>query len=152
MKKIIILPILIALLFASCQREFSTTEDEKSIAEINNLWNQNALSGDRVANADLFTEDGIRIESGKVYSGREAIRSFLSMQTTQRKYIKQENKIQRMWSAKDFITTEIIQTQVFIHNETGDTITKRSAAIAIFSRQKDRSLKLSYNLKTELTE
>jgi uncharacterized protein (TIGR02246 family) len=151
MKKILI-PTLLVLITCSCQREYSTVEDEKSIAEFNNQWNQNALSGNRVANAELFTEDGVRIEAGKVYKGREAIRSFLSKQTAQRKYIQQENKIQKIWSAKDFITTELIQTQVFIQSETGDTITKKSAAIAIFSRQPDGTLKLAYNLKTELTE
>ena len=150
--KIILIPTLLVLITTSCQREYSAAEDKKSIAEFNNQWNQNALSGNRVANAELFTEDGVRIEAGKVYKGREAIRSFLSMQSAKRKYIQQENKIQRIWSAKDFITSELIQTQVFIQSETGDTITKRSAAIAIFSRQPDGSLKLAYNLKTELTE
>jgi uncharacterized protein (TIGR02246 family) len=149
--KIILIPTLLVLITISCKREYSEAEDKKSIAEFNNQWNQNALSGNRVANAELFTEDGIRIEAGKIYNGREAIRSFLSMQSAQRKYIKQENNIQRLWSAKDFITSELIQTQVFI-SETGDTITKRNAAIAIFSRQPDGSLKLAYNLKTELTE
>jgi uncharacterized protein (TIGR02246 family) len=150
--KIILIPTLLVLIICSCQREYSTIEDEKSIAEFNNQWNQNALSGNRVANAELFTEDGVRIEAGKVYKGRDAIRSFLSMQSDKRKYIQQENKTQRIWSAKDFITTELIQTQVFIQSETGDTITKRNAAIAIFSRQPDGTLKLAYNLKTELTE
>ena len=149
--KIILIPTLLVLLTISCKREYSEVEDKKSIAEFNNQWNQNALSGNRVANAELFTEDGVRIEAGKIYKGREAIRSFLSMQSANRKYIQQENKIQRLWSAKDFITSELIQTQIFI-NETGDTITKRNAAIAIFSRQPDGSLKLAYNLKTELTE
>jgi uncharacterized protein (TIGR02246 family) len=151
MKKILIQTLLV-LIACSCQREYSTVEDEKSIAEFNKQWNQNALSGNRVANAELFTEDGVRIEAGKVYKGREAIRSFLSMQSDKRKYIQQENKTQRIWSAKDFITAELIQTQVFIQSETGDTIIKRNAAIAIFSRQPDGSLELAYNLKTELTE
>lgn len=119
--KTILIPILLVLLTISCKREYSEAEDKKAIAEFNNQWNQNALSGNRVANAELFTEDGLRIEAGKIYKGRDAIRSFLTMQSDTRKYIQQENKIQRIWSAKDFITTEIIQTQVFIQSETGDT-------------------------------
>jgi hypothetical protein len=55
-------------------------------------------------------------------------------------------------SSKEFITTEIIQSQSYIKNETGDTITLRNAAIAIYKRQPDGSLKLAYNLKAELSD
>ena len=145
--------IIVILLFSSaCQKKYSVTEDEKSIEQLNKKWNENVLSGHRLDNADLFTDDGIRIEGGKICSGKDSIRSFLSSQTVQRQYIQQENKTQKIWSSKDFITAEIIQKQVFIQNETGDTITKRNAAVVIFKRQIDGTLKIAYQLKSELKD
>jgi len=151
MKQILMISILALMSLTSCQK-LSTENDKKAIEKLNKIWNDNILSGNRVANADLFTQDGIRIEGGKIYSGRDEIRALFSKQTTQRKYVKQENKLQRIWSSKEFITTEIIQSQSYIQNETGDTITLRNAAVAIYKRQPDGSLKLAYNLKTELTQ
>jgi len=153
MKKVVLILLFTLIALTSCQNKDLTSNDEKSIEQFNKTWNDNILSGNRVANANLFTDDGVRIEGGKTYNGKDEIRSLFSKQTVQRIYIRQENKIQKIWSSMDFITTEIIQTQVYLNNETGDTITKKSAAIAIFIRNPDdRSLKLAYNLKTELTE
>jgi hypothetical protein len=148
-----VLTIIVILIFSSaCQKKYSITEDEKSIEQLNKKWNENVLSGHRLYNADLFTDDGIRIEAGKICSGKDSIRSLLNSQTVQRQYIQQENKTQKIWSSKDFITAEIIQKQVFIQNETGDTITKRNAAIVIFKRQIDGTLKIAYQLKSELKD
>jgi len=143
--------VLISISLTSCQK-LSTENDKKALEQFNKTWNDNILSGNRMANADLFTEDGIRIEGGKIYSGRDEISALFSKQTTQRKYVKQENKLQRIWSSKEFITAEIIQSQSYIKNETGDTITLKNAAIAIYKRQPDGSLKLEYNLKAELSD
>jgi ketosteroid isomerase-like protein len=151
MKQILMITILSLMSLTSCQK-LSTENDKKALEQLNKIWNDNILSGNRMANADLFTQDGIRIEGGKIYSGRDEIRALFSKQTTQRKYVKQENKLQRIWSSKEFITTEIIQSQSYIKNETGDTITLRNAAIAIYKRQPDGSLKLAYNLKAELSD
>ncbi len=149
--KYTVFTILIITLFSSaCQKKYSIAEDKKSIEQLNKKWNENVLSGHRLDNADLFTDDGIRIEGGKICSGKDSIRSLLNSQTVQRQYIQQENKTQKIWSSKDFITAEIIQKQVFIQNETGDTITKRNAAIVIFMRQSDGTLKIAYQLKSEL--
>jgi hypothetical protein len=147
------LTIIVILIFSSaCQKKYSVTGDEKLIEQLNKKWNENVLSGHRLDNAELFTDDGIRIEGGKICSGKDSIRFFLSSQTTQRQYIQQENKTQKIWSSKDFITAEIIQKQVFIQNQTGDTITKRNAAVVIFKRQIDGTLKIAYQLKSELKD
>ena len=140
------------MILTSCQEKLSMENDLKALEQLNTTWNNNILTGHRTANADLFTEDGIRIEGGNIYSGREEIRALFSSQTVQRKYVHQENKIQKIWQSKEFITAEIIQIQSYIQNETGDTIIKRNAAIAIYERQPDGSLRLAYNLKTELSD
>jgi len=152
MKQIAWILILLIMILTSCQEKLSMENDLKVLEQLNTTWNNNILTGHRTANADLFTEDGIRIEGGKIYSGREEIRALLSSQTVQRKYVHQENKIQKIWQSKKFITAEIIQIQSYIQNETGDTIIKRNAAVAIYERQPDGSLRLAYNLKTELSD
>jgi hypothetical protein len=152
MKQIAWSLILLIMILTSCQEKLSMENDLKSLEQLNKTWNNNILAGHRTSNADLFTEDGIRIEGGKIYSGREEIRALFSSQKVQRKYVHQENKIQKIWQSKEFITAEIIQIQSYIQNETGDTIIKRNAAIAIYERQPDGSLRLAYNLKTELSD
>jgi uncharacterized protein (TIGR02246 family) len=152
MKQTVLILILFMMSLSSCKEKLSLEKDLKAIDQLNKTWNDNILSGNRSANADLFTEDGVRIEGGKIYSGKEEIRTLFSTQTIQRKYVSQENKIQKIWQSKDFITVEIIQIQAYIQNETLDTIIKKNAAVAIYKRQPDGSLRLAYNLKTELSD
>lgn len=152
MKSRNLLSVIMLLFVISCQDKNTLEEDEHYIIEFNEIWNNNALSDNRAANADLFTESGRRIENGKMYTGREEIRTLLRSQVEQRRYLKSENKIQKMWSSEDFIITDIIQTQSYINSESGDTINKKSAAITIFERQPDGKLRIAYNLKTELKE
>lgn len=82
----------------------SLQKDIKAVEQFNKKWNDNILLGNRTANADFFTEDGIRIEGGKIYSGREAIRTLFNNQIVQRKDVHQENKIEKIWQSKKFIT------------------------------------------------
>jgi uncharacterized protein (TIGR02246 family) len=152
MKKIAWILTLLIMILTSCHEKLSMENDLKSLEQLNKTWNNNILTGHREANADLFTEDGVRIEGGKIYSGREEIRALFSSQTVQRNYVHQENKIQKIWQSKEFITAEVIQIQSYIQNESGDTIIKRNAAVAIYERQPDGSLRLDYNLKTELND
>jgi putative heme iron utilization protein len=86
MKQILMITILSLMSLTSCQK-LSTENDKKALEQLNKIWNDNILSGNRMANADLFTQDGIRIEGGKIYSGRDEIRALFSKQTTQRKYV-----------------------------------------------------------------
>ena len=151
MKRLASILTLSIIILTSCQKKLSLEKDIKALEQLNKKWNDNIISGNRAANADFFTEDGIRIEGGKIYSGREEIRTLFSSQIVQRKYVHQENKIQKIWQSKKNLTAEIIQIQSYIQNETGHTITKKNAAVAIYERQPDGSLKLAYNLKTELS-
>ena len=127
MKRLASILTLSIIILTSCQKKLSLEKDIKALEQLNKKWNDNIISGNRAANADFFTE------------------------IVQRKYVHQENKIQKIWQSKKNLTAEIIQIQSYIQNETGHTITKKNAAVAIYERQPDGSLKLAYNLKTELS-
>ena len=57
--------ILLIMILTSCQEKLSMENDLKALEQLNTTWNNNILTGHRTANADLFTEDGLRIEGGE---------------------------------------------------------------------------------------
>jgi ketosteroid isomerase-like protein len=152
MKQIVCFTILILFTSTSCQKDYSTSEDEQAITKLIETWDKNGLSGNRAENAEFFTNDGVRVEGGKIYSGKESIRKLFSSQQEHRTYLKLENKIERIWSSEDFITVTGIRTVSFINSVTGDTITNKSITVTVFERQADGSLKSAYNHKDDIIE
>jgi ketosteroid isomerase-like protein len=78
MKLLLLIPIIIAFTAYSCQMKYSSSEDEIAIEKLVKEWENNGATGHRVANADFFTDDGIRVQGGKIYRGKEAIRDLFS--------------------------------------------------------------------------
>lgn len=152
MNQIVCFTLLILIACTSCQMDFSTSEDEKVIAQLVETWDKNGLAGKRAENTEFFTNDGVRVEGGKIYSGKESIRALFSSQQEKRTYLKVENKIEKIWSSENFITVTGIRTISFIHSVTGDTITNKSLTVTVFERQSDGSLKAAYNHKDDIIE
>jgi ketosteroid isomerase-like protein len=147
MKQLILSLVTIVFFTISCQEKYSSSEDEKVINNLVNEWETNGTIGNRAANAEFFTDDGIRVQGGKTYRGKEAIRSLFSAQQEQNTYLSQENKIEKIWSSEDFITVASTRTVSYINVATGDTLTTSVPAINVFERQPDGSLKLAYSMK-----
>ena len=49
----------------------SSVEDEIAIEELVKQWENNGATGNREANAEFFTDDGIRVQGGKYIEGRK---------------------------------------------------------------------------------
>ena len=139
--------ILMGVTTLSCHNTYSTQDDKTAMKQFSETWEANGSSGNREANVDLFTDDGILIRSGKVYSGKEEIRHFLSKQEAQVNFIHQEMKQVKKWSSEDFFITVGVRTMVYIDSESGDTISTSVPAVNIFERQKDGSVKLACSMK-----
>ena len=147
MKQMILSLLTIAIFVSSCKEKHSSHEDEKVINDLVNKWEENGASGNRLANAEFFTENGIRVQGGKTYRGKEAIRKLFGSPEEQNTYLNQENKIERIWFSEDFITVASTRTVSLINNTSGDTVKTSVAAINVFERQPDGSLKLAYSMK-----
>ncbi len=139
--------ILIVATTLSCQNTYSTKDNEAALKKFSEAWEANGNSGNRVANVDLITDDGILIRSGKVYSGKEEIREFLSNQEATINFIHQKMKKVKTWSSEDFFMTVGLRTIVYIDSESGDTISTSVPAVNIFEIQNDGSVKLACSMK-----
>jgi ketosteroid isomerase-like protein len=131
----------------SCQVNYSSSEDEKVIEKLVEEWENNGATGNRITNAEFFTDDGIRVQGGKIYRGKEAIRDLFSSPQEQKAFLSQENTIDRIWSSKEFITVASTRTISFISVDTGDTVNTSVAAVNVFERQPDGTLKMAYSMK-----
>ena len=139
--------ILMGVITLSCHHTDSTRGDKAAMKQFSEAWEANGSSGNRVANVDLIIDDGILIRSGKVYSGKEEIRDFLSKQESKVHFIHQEMKQVKKWSSEDFLISVGVRTIVYIDSESGDTISTSVPAVNIFERQKDGSVKLACSMK-----
>jgi len=147
MKPLLFSIICVVFLANSCQMKYSSLEDEIAIEELVKEWENNGATGNREANAEFFTDDGIRVQGGKIYRGKEAIRDLFSSPQEQKAFLRQENVIDRIWSSNEFITVASTRTISFISVDTGDTVTSSVAAINVFERQPDGTLKMAYSMK-----
>ncbi len=147
MKQFLIFLSFSVLSFTSCQKKFSIKDDEIVLKSLIDKWEENGNKGNRLANAAFFTEDGVRIQGGKAYRGKDDILTLFSSPEEQKTYLKQENKVDRIWASKESITVTSTRTVSYLNKVTGDTISTSVAAINIFESQKDGSLKIAYSLK-----
>ncbi|MEZ5070873.1 MAG: hypothetical protein R2751_07860 [Bacteroidales bacterium] len=147
MKSIILPCIIIGLIALSCQSEYSTQDDQLALRQFNEIWEANGNSGNRLANVDLFTDDGILVRSGNVHSGKEEIREFLNNQEAEIRFIHQESKQVKTWTSKEYFMSVGLRTITYIDSSTGDTISASVPAVNIFERQPDGSFKLACSMK-----
>jgi hypothetical protein len=139
--------ILIVLCAISCQNKYSIQDNEIALKKFSEVWEGNGKSGNRVDNVNLFTDDGILVRSGKVYSGKEEIREFLSKQEARINFIHQELKQEKTWSSEEFFISVGTRKITYIDSASGDTITTSVPAVNIFERQPDGSFKLACSMK-----
>lgn len=147
MKQLVYTLVGVVFLTISCQNKYSTQDNQIALKKFNEVWEANGNSGNRVANVDLFTDDGILVRSGKVYSGKEEIREFLSNQEADIHFIHQEIKQVETWSSEEFFMSVGIRTITYIDSASGDTISTTVPAVNIFARQPDGSFKLACSMK-----
>ena len=70
MKQLVFSLVAVVFLNISCQEKYSSSEDEIAVNNIVDEWEKNGATGNRVANAEFFTDNGIRVQGGKIYRGK----------------------------------------------------------------------------------
>ena len=78
-KYLLVLFVLSFILGTSCQKKYDIEVDRQALVKLTaEDWDANFLSGKPEANVDFYTEMALRIQDGKMYSGKEAIRTRLT--------------------------------------------------------------------------
>jgi uncharacterized protein (TIGR02246 family) len=144
---------IVLLTFASCQKKYEVEADRQTLVKLTaDDWDANFLSGNLEANVNLYTENALRIWDGKVYSGKDAIRTLFSTDTEGYKILKHENKVEDMRISGDLATVRGSFLGSFIHKESGDTINIKEVWVDICERQSDGSWKMTLTIIAELKD
>ena len=153
MKKLMLLAGLILMAGTSCQKKFDIEADKQVLVKLTaEDWDANFLSGDYEANVEFYTQDAIRIQSGKVISGKDAIRTLFNTYKDQSTVLKHENKVEDTRISGDLATVRGSFSGSFIHKESGDTINGKEVWVDICERQADGSWKMALTIIAELKE
>ena len=125
---------LIVLFFGavSCQKKYQVQTIKTALKGFSDTWESNNKTGNRLANAELFTDDGVLIRSGKVYVGKQQIGTFLVEQDAKMIFIHQEIKQVKSWFDKDLFVTVGIRNIVYIDPISADTLSSSVPAVNIF--------------------
>jgi ketosteroid isomerase-like protein len=153
MKKLILFVTIIFFIVTSCQKKYDTVVDRQALVKLTaEDWDANFLSGNHEANVNFYTENALRIWDGKVYSGKDAIRTLFSMNSEGYIILKHENKVEDTKISGDLATVRGSFLGLFIHKESGDTINIKEAWVDICERQADGSWKMALTIIAELKD
>lgn len=146
---------LIIILFAatSCQKKYNLEADKQALVKLTDEdWDANFLSGNLEGNVNFYTDNAIRIWNGKIYSGKDAIRTLLTTDSGLYKILKHENKVEDFRISGDLATVRGSFFGSFIHKESGDTLNIKEAWVDICERQADGSWKMALTIIAELKD
>lgn len=104
------------------------------------------------ASVEFYTETALRIQDGKIYSGKEAIRTNLTSVREGYEILKRENTVEDTWISGDIATVRGTFFGSWIHREWGDTLYRKGTWVDVCERQKDGSWKMVFTLAAELRE
>lgn len=153
MKKLISFLIIILFAATSCQKKYNLEADKQALVKLTaEDWDANFLTGNLEANINFYTENAIRIWNGKVYSGKNAIRTLLNTDTEGYRILKHANKVEDTRISGDLATVRGSFFGSFIHKESGDTLNIKEAWVDICERQADGSWKMALTIIAELKD
>lgn len=149
--------LLIALLFltgTSCTSVHHSANDEETLIKLTSEdWDANVLAGNMDANVDLYTEDAVRIQYGRTFTGREDIRAFLTTEVRPGFTVaSSENKVTDVWISHDLATVRGTFQGSWTYPEYGDTIFSYDTWVDICERQDDGSWKMVFTMVSEINE
>ena len=153
MKKLILFVTIIFFAGTSCQKEYDIEADKQAVVKLTSKdFDANFLSGNPEASIEFYTEMALRIQDGKKYSGKDAIRTNLTSIRSGYTILKQEKTVEDTWISGDIATVRGTFLGSWIHKEWGDTLLRKDAWVDVCERQKDGSWKMVLTLTTELYE
>jgi uncharacterized protein (TIGR02246 family) len=152
MKKLILLVTIIFLAVISCQKKYDIEADRQALINITSEeWDKNELAGNPELNVKFFIEDAVFIVGGKIFSGKESIRSLLESRTGIIP-LKVDDKVEDIWISGDLAAVKGKSIVSYIQREDGDTINFNAAFLSVCKRQTDGTWKLVHCISTELED
>ena len=150
-KKLLILLAPILLTVTSCQTEKDYEADEQAITKMNEQWDKNVMT-DNEKNADYFTDDGILVENGKVYEGKEAIANLFKTYQEDFTVLNSKKTIDDVKIEDDLATVRGLYSGSFISKLSGDTLNIKGAWVDLCEKQTGGDWKMVYSIGTELKD
>ncbi|MBG0858035.1 MAG: DUF4440 domain-containing protein [Bacteroidales bacterium] len=147
------IPVVLILAVTSCQVNYNKEADKQALSKLTvEDWDSNINVGKSEANVEFYTEDAIRIDFGKVYSGKDEIHNLFNSLTVQYTLLKLENKVEDTRISGDLATVRGSCNVSFIQKESNDTINAKQAWVDICERQTDGSWKMILTIVSELKD
>ena len=147
---------IILLTGISCQKKADIEADKQAFkqawAKLTKDWDMNIKAGEQIKNTNHYTEDAIRIDNGKIYSGKEGIGKLLRSYNETTTPLSAENKAEKILVSGDLATVNGSFLGSFIQKESGDTLHLKEAWVSICERQADGSWLMSFTMVTELKD
>jgi len=101
-KNLLFLFALSLILGTSCEQKYDIEADKQALVKLTaEDYDANFLSGNPDASVDFYTETALRIQDGKKYSGKEAIRTKLTSVRAGYTISKYENTVEDTWISDD---------------------------------------------------
>jgi len=95
MKKLILFVTVIFFAGTSCQKEYDIEADKQALIKLTaEDFDANFLSGNPDASVEFYTAQALRIQDGKKYSGKDAIRTKLTSIRSGYTILKQEKTVE----------------------------------------------------------
>ncbi len=154
MKKYLLISFALSLIVGtSCEKKYDIDADKQALVKLTaEDFDANFLAGNPDASVDFYTEAALRIQDGKKYSGKEAIRTKLTSVRDGYTISKYENAVEETWISGDMATVRGTFKGLWVHNEWGDTLIRKDAWVDVCERQENGSWKMVLTLTTELYE
>jgi ketosteroid isomerase-like protein len=153
MKTLILFVTIIFFAGTSCQKEYDIEADKQAVVNLTSKdFDANFLSGKPEASVEFYTEMALRIQDGKIYSGKDAIHTNLTSIRSGYAVLKQEKTVEDTWISGDIATVRGTSLGSWIHKEWGDTLYRKDAYVDVCERQEDGSWKMVYTQTSELRE
>jgi len=153
MKKLILFVTVIFFAGTSCQKEYDIEADKQALIKLTaEDFDANFLSGNPDASVEFYTAQALRIQDGKKYSGKDAIRTKLTSIRSGYTILKQEKTVEDTWISGDVATVRGTFLGAWIHKEWGDTLYSKEAYVDVCERQEDGAWKMVFTLTSELRE
>ena len=109
-------------------------------------WDENILAGNLDACVNSYTEDAVRIQDGKILTGKEEIRTIFSSVRPGFTVSTIENTVEDLWISGDMATVRGKFTGSWANKEWGDTLWAVGTWVDVCEKQGDGSWKMVFTM------
>ena len=150
-KYLILLAAVIICGSTSCVKEPDQEADRDAVIKLTaEDWDANILAGNLDACVNSYTDDAVRIQDGKILTGKEEIRAILSSVRPGFTISTAENTVEDLWISGNLASVRGMFTGSWVNQEWGDTLWRVGSWVDVCERQEDGSWKMVFTTASEL--